>query len=206
MLVLLATYVFYPPNRPTSPPDNVHSPPRPRRILCTSSLIFISSRSPASRRAVRQECSAPAPLPGQGAAQSCLAQPRLIGWQATSFNQPRPRPDRQHNQKTPLQSASRPHFLPSGHDVPRTMASKRNRVAIEAELQAAQSPFVFYGTPLPPIDPNVRDDGSYVPEWEQEVRDERGRKRLHGAFTGGWSAGLGTIGDNIPKSPLTFCA
>jgi hypothetical protein len=28
-----------------------------------------------------------------------------------------------------------------------------------------------------------------VPIWKQEVTDERGRKRLHGAFTGGFSAG-----------------
>jgi G patch domain-containing protein 1 len=61
--------------------------------------------------------------------------------------------------------------------------------AFEAELQKQESPYVLYGTPLPPLDDNVRDDGSFVPVWQQEVRDERGRKRLHGAFTGGWSAG-----------------
>ena len=69
------------------------------------------------------------------------------------------------------------------------MASKRSRTTFEADLQARQSPYVFYGTPLPPLDPNVRDDGSYVPVWKQEVTDERRRKRLHGAFTGGFSAG-----------------
>ena len=69
------------------------------------------------------------------------------------------------------------------------MSSKRSRTAFEADLQAQQSPFVLVGTPLPPVDPDVHDDGSYVPVWKQEVRDERGRKRLHGAFTGGWSAG-----------------
>lgn len=69
------------------------------------------------------------------------------------------------------------------------MSTKRSRTAIEADLQAQQSPFVLYGTPLPPLDSDVRDDGSYVPVWKQEVTDERGRKRLHGAFTGGFSAG-----------------
>ena len=69
------------------------------------------------------------------------------------------------------------------------MSYKRSRATYEAELTAEQSPFVTFGTPLPPLDPDVRDDGSYVPVWKQEVRDERGRKRLHGAFTGGWSAG-----------------
>jgi G patch domain-containing protein 1 len=70
-----------------------------------------------------------------------------------------------------------------------TMSGKRSRAQYEADLQAQQSPFVAFGTPLPPRDPDVRDDGSYVPVWKQEVRDERGLKRLHGAFTGGFSAG-----------------
>lgn len=70
-----------------------------------------------------------------------------------------------------------------------SMSYKRSRATFEADLAAQQSPFVTFGTPLPPQDPDVRDDGSYVPLWKQEVRDERGRKRLHGAFTGGWSAG-----------------
>lgn len=69
------------------------------------------------------------------------------------------------------------------------LPSKRPRAAYEADLINQQSPYVFYGTPLPAVDPSVRDDGSYVPVWKQEVRDDRGRKRLHGAFTGGFSAG-----------------
>ena len=69
------------------------------------------------------------------------------------------------------------------------MAYKRSRATFEADLQAQQSPYVLYGTPLPPLDPETRDDGSYVPVWKQEVTDEQGRKRLHGAFTGGFSAG-----------------
>ncbi|KAF2089109.1 DUF1604-domain-containing protein, partial [Saccharata proteae CBS 121410] len=82
---------------------------------------------------------------------------------------------------------------------------KRPRAAFEADLQAAQSPFTFYGTPLPPRDDNVRDDGSYVPEWKQEVTDERGRKRLHGAFTGGFSAGyFNTVGSKEGWTPSTF--
>lgn len=69
------------------------------------------------------------------------------------------------------------------------MAMKRSRAAYEADLRAQQSPFVVYGTALPPLDPDIRDDGTYVPVWKQEVTDEQGRKRLHGAFTGGFSAG-----------------
>jgi G patch domain-containing protein 1 len=66
------------------------------------------------------------------------------------------------------------------------MTHKRSRTAFETD---SPSPYVLYGTPLPRLDPDVRDDGSYVPIWKQEVTDERGRKRLHGAFTGGFSAG-----------------
>jgi G patch domain-containing protein 1 len=66
------------------------------------------------------------------------------------------------------------------------MAHKRSRATFEAD---SQSPYVYYGTPLPPLDADVRDDGSYVPIWKQEATDEYGRKRFHGAFTGGHSAG-----------------
>jgi len=69
------------------------------------------------------------------------------------------------------------------------MAYKRSRQAFETDLSQQASPYVFYGTALPPLDEQIRDDGSFVPVWKQEVTDERGRKRLHGAFTGGFSAG-----------------
>ncbi|KFY48271.1 hypothetical protein V495_01477 [Pseudogymnoascus sp. VKM F-4514 (FW-929)] len=85
------------------------------------------------------------------------------------------------------------------------MSVKRTRAAYESDLRAKQSPFVAYGTPLPPLDPDVRDDGSYVPVWKQEVTDERGRKRLHGAFTGGFSAGyFNTVGSKEGWTPSTF--
>lgn len=69
------------------------------------------------------------------------------------------------------------------------MAQKRSRRDFEADIRKQDAPHVIYGTPLPPLDENVRDDGSYMPLWKQEVTDDRGRKRLHGAFTGGFSAG-----------------
>ncbi|KAK4103294.1 DUF1604-domain-containing protein [Parathielavia hyrcaniae] len=85
------------------------------------------------------------------------------------------------------------------------MSYKRSRATYEADLTAQQSPYVAFGTPLPPLDPEVRDDGSFVPLWKQEVRDERGRKRLHGAFTGGWSAGyFNTVGSKEGWTPSTF--
>ncbi|OQE83674.1 hypothetical protein PENNAL_c0031G05489 [Penicillium nalgiovense] len=85
------------------------------------------------------------------------------------------------------------------------MALKRTRAALEADLQAEQSPYAFYGTPLPPLDEDVRDDGSFVPIWKQEVRDEHGGKRLHGAFTGGFSAGyFNSVGSKEGWAPSTF--
>ncbi|KAK3692476.1 hypothetical protein B0T22DRAFT_14985 [Podospora appendiculata] len=85
------------------------------------------------------------------------------------------------------------------------MSVKRSRATYEADLAAQQSPYVVFGTALPPLDPEVRDDGSYVPVWKQEVRDERGRKRLHGAFTGGFSAGyFNTVGSKEGWTPSTF--
>ncbi|KAH8665978.1 hypothetical protein BGZ60DRAFT_432147 [Tricladium varicosporioides] len=85
------------------------------------------------------------------------------------------------------------------------MSGKRSRAQYEADLQAQQSQFVTYGTPLPPFNPEVRDDGSFVPVWKQEVRDERGLKRLHGAFTGGFSAGyFNTVGSKEGWTPSTF--
>lgn len=66
------------------------------------------------------------------------------------------------------------------------MSYKRSRANFEDDHPHA--PFAVFGTPLPD-EADARDDGSYLPLWKQEVRDERGRKRLHGAFTGGFSAG-----------------
>lgn len=59
--------------------------------------------------------------------------------------------------------------------------------------------FVTYGTALPSL-ADKKDSNAFVPLWEQEVRDEQGRKRLHGAFTGGWSAGhFNTVGSKEGK-------
>ena len=85
------------------------------------------------------------------------------------------------------------------------MSYKRSRQTFESDLQSQVSPYAFYGTPLPPLSDDVRDDGSFVPVWKQEVTDERGRKRLHGAFTGGFSAGyFNTVGSKEGWTPSTF--
>ncbi|KAK1244823.1 hypothetical protein MKX08_004452 [Trichoderma sp. CBMAI-0020] len=80
------------------------------------------------------------------------------------------------------------------------MSYKRTRATFEADLHA---PYAIFGTPLP--EDGERDDGSYLPLWKQEVRDEKGRRRLHGAFTGGWSAGyFNTVGSKEGWTPATF--
>ncbi|WPG99499.1 DUF1604 domain protein [Acrodontium crateriforme] len=87
------------------------------------------------------------------------------------------------------------------------MSYKRSRATYESDNAGPppHAPFAVYGTALPPYDSHERDDGSYVPVWKQEVVDERGRKRLHGAFTGGFSAGyFNTVGSKDGWSPSTF--
>ncbi|KAK4540562.1 hypothetical protein LTR36_009092 [Oleoguttula mirabilis] len=87
------------------------------------------------------------------------------------------------------------------------MSYKRSRAAYESDSAAPpqHAPYAVYGSPLPAYDPEARDDGSYVPIWKQEVTDERGRKRLHGAFTGGFSAGyFNTVGSKEGWAPATF--
>ncbi|KAK5137390.1 hypothetical protein LTR08_008968 [Meristemomyces frigidus] len=87
------------------------------------------------------------------------------------------------------------------------MSSKRSRAAFESDGASPpqHAPYAIYGTPLPAYDPAARDDGSYVPVWKQAVTDERGRKRLHGAFTGGFSAGyFNTVGSKEGWAPATF--
>ncbi|KAK6538984.1 hypothetical protein TWF694_010532 [Orbilia ellipsospora] len=70
--------------------------------------------------------------------------------------------------------------------------NKRSRASFEKE---DISPYLVYGTPLPPPDPKSKPQDVNLPIWKQEVVDERGRKRLHGAFTGGYSAGyFNTVG------------
>ncbi|KAL7424940.1 hypothetical protein Q5752_000627 [Cryptotrichosporon argae] len=65
--------------------------------------------------------------------------------------------------------------------------------------------FVQIGTPLPALGDHKKDKQEYLPVWEQEVRDEQGRRRLHGAFTGGWSAGyFNTAGSKEGWQPTDF--
>lgn len=89
------------------------------------------------------------------------------------------------------------------------MAALRKRLARDGLDDADQAArvkesFVTIGTPLPPLWAK-RDPNEGKPEWEQEVRDEQGRRRFHGAFTGGWSAGYyNTVGSKEGWTPQTF--
>jgi len=71
------------------------------------------------------------------------------------------------------------------------MAFKRPRATSPSSAQkrarGGGGQTITLGTELPPDED--ADDGSFVPVWKQTVTDERGRRRLHGAFTGGFSAG-----------------
>lgn len=65
--------------------------------------------------------------------------------------------------------------------------------------------FCLIGTPLPSLDSKKRDPNEFKPIWQQEVYDDQGRRRFHGAFTGGFSAGYyNTVGSKEGWQPSTF--
>ncbi|TFY64484.1 hypothetical protein EVJ58_g2600 [Rhodofomes roseus] len=64
---------------------------------------------------------------------------------------------------------------------------KLNDLGVDPSSSKANESFCLIGTPLPPLEKS-KDTGEFVPLWKQEVRDEKGRRRLHGAFTGGLGA------------------
>ncbi|GLB41621.1 putative protein of unknown function (DUF1604) [Lyophyllum shimeji] len=77
-------------------------------------------------------------------------------------------------------------------------------LGVDPSSSKANESFCLIGTPLPPLEKS-KDLGEFVPLWKQEVRDEKGRRRLHGAFTGGFSAGyFNTVGSKEGWTPSTF--
>ncbi|KAJ3532797.1 hypothetical protein NM688_g7372 [Phlebia brevispora] len=81
---------------------------------------------------------------------------------------------------------------------------KLNDLGVDTSSHKANENFCLIGTPLPPLEKS-KDTGEFVPLWKQEVRDEKGRRRLHGAFTGGFSAGyFNTVGSKEGWTPSTF--
>ncbi|GAV83575.1 Surp domain-containing protein/DUF1604 domain-containing protein [Cephalotus follicularis] len=82
-------------------------------------------------------------------------------------------------------------------------------------MESDEVDFVFYGTPIEREEDftsrrkkavaeasgNLR----ALPPWKQEVTDEEGRRRFHGAFTGGFSAGYyNTVGSKEGWAPKSF--
>ncbi|KAL1678877.1 hypothetical protein EV122DRAFT_264169 [Schizophyllum commune] len=81
---------------------------------------------------------------------------------------------------------------------------KLGDAGVDLSSSRANENFCLIGTPLPPLEKS-KDTGEFVPLWKQEVRDEKGRRRLHGAFTGGFSAGyFNTVGSKEGWTPSTF--
>jgi hypothetical protein len=90
----------------------------------------------------------------------------------------------------------------------------------EREEPSNSENFVIFGTAFPETTEKDRragrsDAGQFVPLWKQEAVDEKGRRRFHGAFTGGFSAGYyNTVGSKegtvccflfkIPSCSLVF--
>ncbi|MED6192270.1 hypothetical protein PIB30_008476 [Stylosanthes scabra] len=82
-------------------------------------------------------------------------------------------------------------------------------------MDSDEEDFVFYGTPIESEEglasrkkkAIAESSGQLrtLPAWKQEVRDEEGRRRFHGAFTGGYSAGYyNTVGSKEGWTPQTF--
>ncbi|KAJ8752325.1 hypothetical protein K2173_003961 [Erythroxylum novogranatense] len=82
-------------------------------------------------------------------------------------------------------------------------------------MDADEDDYVFYGTPIEREEEltsrkkkAVAEASGHLrslPSWKQEVRDEEGRRRFHGAFTGGFSAGYyNTVGSKEGWTPSSF--
>ncbi|KAF7345375.1 G-patch domain [Mycena venus] len=84
------------------------------------------------------------------------------------------------------------------------LKKKLGNLGVDPSSARANESFCLIGTPLPPLEKS-KDNGEFVPLWKQDVRDEKGRRRLHGAFTGGFSAGyFNTVGSKEGWTPSTF--
>ncbi|XP_030024107.2 G patch domain-containing protein 1 homolog isoform X1 [Manduca sexta] len=75
-----------------------------------------------------------------------------------------------------------------------------------SESDADEENFIRYGTPLEPFEEDeVPTKRKYQQQPDQYAVDEHGRRRFHGAFTGGFSAGFGnTVGSAEGWTPATF--
>ncbi|KAL2891721.1 G patch domain-containing protein 1 -like protein [Ceratocystis lukuohia] len=80
------------------------------------------------------------------------------------------------------------------------MSSKRTWSTYDCE--SSDAPFAVFGSPIPK---SKKDRGAFIPLHLQEACDDKGRRRFHGAFTGGWSAGyFNTVGSKEGWTPSAF--
>ncbi|KAK9488490.1 hypothetical protein V1527DRAFT_510593 [Lipomyces starkeyi] len=78
--------------------------------------------------------------------------------------------------------------------------SRKRPLSTAQPVSTNDADSIFLGTPIADADQNT-----FAPVWKQEARDERGRKRFHGAFTGGFSAGyFNTVGSKDGWTPSMF--
>ncbi|WJX90160.1 hypothetical protein P8452_72087 [Trifolium repens] len=82
-------------------------------------------------------------------------------------------------------------------------------------MDSDEEDLVFFGTPIEREEDSISRKKKAIaessgqlrtlPAWKQEVRDDEGRRRFHGAFTGGYSAGYyNTVGSKEGWAPQTF--
>ncbi|KAK9105507.1 hypothetical protein Scep_022351 [Stephania cephalantha] len=83
-------------------------------------------------------------------------------------------------------------------------------------MDSDEEDFVFFGTPIEREEEatlsrkkksaaEAAGQLRTLPAWKQEVRDEEGRRRFHGAFTGGFSAGYyNSVGSKEGWTPQSF--
>ncbi|CAL5198514.1 unnamed protein product [Lathyrus oleraceus] len=82
-------------------------------------------------------------------------------------------------------------------------------------MDSDEEDFVFFGTTIEREEDSIsrkkkataESSGQLrtLPAWKQEVRDDEGRRRFHGAFTGGFSAGYyNSVGSKEGWAPQTF--
>lgn len=82
---------------------------------------------------------------------------------------------------------------------------RRLRDVDAGELADLTESFCYIGTPLPDLNDRKKDHNELKPIWQQEARDAQGRRRFHGAFTGGFSAGyFNTVGSKEGWTASSF--
>ncbi|SPO21840.1 uncharacterized protein UTRI_01333_B [Ustilago trichophora] len=87
------------------------------------------------------------------------------------------------------------------------MATDRLRAKLRdnPSLSTHTANYCSIGTPLPSLTSSKKDANELKPIWQQEARDSQGRRRFHGAFTGGFSAGYyNTVGSQEGWTPGSF--